>query len=320
MNNFNPTFKDIAHQLKSARNLFNINCDWQVPVLQDANEYVPEIDPNYHFDDVTTKAILAGFLYGKKVLLQGLHGTGKSTHIEQVAARLNWGLLRINLDGHISRYDLIGRDVITLRSGMQVTEFQEGMLPWAMGNVCALLFDEYDAARPDVMFVLQRVLEADGKLTLLDQNKVIEPHAGFRIFATANTLGMGDTTGLYHGTNMINQGQLDRWDIVCKLDFLGGEIEAKIVANHAPSLDKRLIAQMVQMAHLTRNGFTNGDLSLMISPRSVIHWAQNYEIFGDLEQSFGFSYLYKCDFADYSVIAELYQRVFGAELQKIQAA
>jgi cobaltochelatase CobS len=320
MNNFNLNIKNIPHQLKSARTLFNIDCDWQVPVLENNGAHVPAIDPNYHFDDGVTKAILAGFLYGKKVLLQGLHGTGKSTHIEQVAARLNWSLLRINLDGHISRYDLIGRDVITLRSGQQVTEFQEGMLPWAMGQVCALLFDEYDAARPDVMFVLQSVLEASGKLTLLDQNKVIEPHAGFRIFATANTLGMGDTTGLYHGTNMINQGQMDRWDIICKLDFLKAEIEAKIVSNYAPSMDKRLVAQMVQMANLTRSSFVNGDLSLMISPRSVIHWAENYEIFGNLEQSFAYAYLNKCDSADYQLIAELYQRVFGVELEKMAAA
>ncbi len=314
MNNFNLNLKDTEYKLANASDLFGINCDWQVPILAENSEHVPKIDANYHFDDVTTRAILAGFLFGKNVLLQGLHGTGKSTHIEQVAARLNWELVRINLDGHISRFDLIGRDVIALKDGKQITEFKEGLLPWAMSRACALLFDEYDAARPDVMFVLQRVLESSGKLTLLDQNKIITPHSAFRLFATANTFGMGDATGMYHGTNPINQGQLDRWQIICKLNYLQAEIEAKIVQNYAPSLPKPVIMQMVKMAELLRNAFANGDINLVMSPRGVIHWAENTSIFDDCSLAFKYVFLNKCDEADYGVIFELYERVFGGDL------
>ena len=314
MNNFNLNLKDSEYKLANASELFGINCDWQVPVLAAKSEHIPEIDSNYHFDEQATKAILAGFLYGRNVLLQGLHGTGKSTHIEQVAARLNWELVRINLDGHISRFDLIGRDMIALKDGKQITEFKEGLLPWAMSRPCALLFDEYDAARPDVMFVLQRVLESSGKLTLLDQNKVISAHPAFRLFATANTFGMGDATGMYHGTNPINQGQLDRWQIICKLDYLPLEVEIKIVQNYAPNLPKILITQMVKMAGLLRNAFANGDINLVMSPRGVIHWAENMSIFNDCALAFRYAFLNKCDESDYALIFELYERVFAINL------
>ncbi len=320
MKNFNSNLKDTEYKLESASRLFGINCDWQVPVLVDSSEHVPEIDTNYHFDEQATTAILAGFLHGRNVLLQGLHGTGKSTHIEQVAARLNWGLVRINLDGHISRFDLIGRDVIALQDGKQITEFKEGLLPWAMSRPCALLFDEYDAARPDVMFVLQRVLEASGKLTLLDQNKIIAPHPAFRLFATANTFGMGDATGMYHGTNPINQGQLDRWQIICRLNYLSAEVEAKIVHNYAPNLLKSIIFQMVKMAELLRNAFDAGDINLVMSPRGVIHWAENMSIFNDCALAFHYAFLNKCDASDYELISELYERVFATDLLKKAAA
>lgn len=302
------------HRLRTARELFGIDDDMQVPVLELDDEHIPARDPHFYFDEETTRAILAGFMYGRNVLLQGFHGTGKSTHIEQVAARLNWPLVRINLDGHVSRIDLIGRDAIVLRDGKQVTEFQEGMLPWALERPCALLFDEYDAARPDVMFVLQRVLEQGGKLTLLDQNRVITPHPAFRLFATANTLGMGDMTGMYHGTNPINQGQMDRWQIVATLNYLPPEAEARIIHANVNNMDATLVMQMVTFAGLVRNAFANQDLSTVMSPRSVISWAENYQIFGDLALAFRYAYLNKCDVSEHAVLAELYQRVFNLEL------
>ncbi len=304
----------VPHTLTPARDLFGFESDWQVPVLSLEDEHIPAIDPAYHFDPDTTKAILAGFVHRKNVLLQGWHGTGKSTHIEQVAARLNWPLVRINLDGHISRIDLIGRDVVTLRDGKQVTEFQEGMLPWALTRICALLFDEYDAARPDVLFVLQRILEAQGRLTLLDQNRVITPHAGFRLFATANTIGLGDTTGMYHGTNLINQGQMDRWQIVATLNYLEAEQEARMVQTQVDGLDDTFVMQMVTLANLIRTAFANQDVSGVMSPRAVINWAENDRIFGDTARAFRYAYLNKCDTSEHPLLAELYQRVFDEEL------
>ncbi len=283
-----------------------------------APEHVPAIDPSYSFDPKTTEAILAGFARNRRVLVQGWHGTGKSTHIEQVAARLNWPLIRINLDGHVSRIDLIGRDAITLREGKQVTEFREGILPWAMQRGIALVFDEYDAGRPDVMFVLQRLLEAEGKLTLTEQNRVLTPHPAFRLFATANTVGLGDATGLYHGTNPINQGQLDRWNIVAQLDYLSAEKEEAIMLARLPGYatpqGHKTIRAMVVMAALTREGFKHGEISTVMSPRTVLSWAENAEIFGDVEHAFRLSFLNKCDRAERSLIAEYYQRCFGVDL------
>jgi len=301
----------------TARSLFNIDSDMAVQLLPGESEYVPEIDPAYRFDKATTEAILAGFVHGRRVLIQGYHGTGKSSHIEQVAARLNWPCIRINLDGHIGRIDLIGRDAIVLREGKQVTEFREGLLPFAMQHGVALVFDEYDAGRPDVMFIIQRVLESDGKFTLLDQNRVIQPHPNFRLFATANTVGLGDTSGLYHGTQAINQGQMDRWNIVAALNYLPKEEEKEIVCAKNPGLpakEKPLIAQMVQMANLTREGFMKGDISVVMSPRTIITWAENYLIFKDLETAFRLSFLNRCDDLEKPVIAEYYQRVFGKDL------
>ncbi|HRW31108.1 MAG TPA: AAA family ATPase, partial [Emcibacteraceae bacterium] len=283
------------------------------------DEHVPEIDENYIFDHDTTLAILAGFAFNRRVMVQGYHGTGKSTHIEQVAARLNWPCLRINLDSHISRIDLIGKDAITLKDGVQITEFKEGILPWALQNPTALVFDEYDAGRPDVMFVIQRVLEVAGKLTLLDQNRVIHPHPSFRLFSTTNTIGLGDTSGLYHGTQQINQGQMDRWSIVTTLNYLPHEHEENIVAAKMPMMqndeDLKIIKQMVQVADLSRKGFMNGDISTVMSPRTVLTWAENFEIFKDLAFSFRLSFLNKCDELERPVIAEYYQRCFGEELK-----
>ena len=282
-------------------------------------EHVPEIDKNYIFDHDTTLAILAGFAHNRRVMIQGYHGTGKSTHIEQVAARLNWPCLRINLDSHISRIDLIGKDAITLKDGVQVTEFKEGILPWALQNPTALVFDEYDAGRPDVMFVIQRVLEVAGKLTLLDQNKVITPHPSFRLFSTTNTIGLGDTTGLYHGTQQINQGQMDRWSIVSTLNYLSHEQEENIITAKMPLMqndeDIKIIKQMVQVADLSRKGFINGDISTVMSPRTVLTWAENFEIFKDIDFSFRLSFLNKCDELERPIIAEYYQRSFGDELK-----
>jgi cobaltochelatase CobS len=307
-------FIEKPDQVISARETFGIDCDWKVPAFVTSNEYVPEVDSSYRFDPATTKAILAGFIHNRRVLVQGYHGTGKSTHIEQVAARLNWPCLRVNLDSHISRIDLVGRDAIVVKNGAQVTEFREGILPWALQRPVALVLDEYDAGRPDVMFVIQRVLEAQGKLTLLDQNRVIAPHPYFRIFATTNTVGLGDATGLYHGTQALNQGQMDRWNIVATLNYLSAEQEEAIVQAKVAKLDKKRIAQMVSMADLTREAFKAGDLSTVMSPRTVILWAENLQIFGDMEQAFTLTFLNKCDSEEQPLVAELYQRVFGKEL------
>ncbi len=302
-----------------ARDVFGFDSDLAVPAFTTRTEHVPELDPTYRFDPDTTKAILAGFSFNRRVLIQGYHGTGKSTHIEQVAARLNWPCIRINLDSHISRIDLIGKDAIVLQDGKQVTEFREGILPWALQHPCALVFDEYDAGRPDVMFVIQRVLEVEGRLTLLDQNRVIRPHPAFRLFATANTVGLGDTTGLYHGTQQINQGQMDRWNIVATLNYLPHAQETEIVMAkmalepHDKPAKKR-IESMVALADLTRAGFVNGDISTVMSPRTVITWAENAKIFGDIGFAFRLSFLNKCDEAERSTVAEYYQRCFNEEV------
>ena len=296
------------------REMFGIDVDWQVPAFSQATEHVPETDGAYVFDPDTTLAILAGFAHNRRVMVQGYHGTGKSTHIEQVAARLNWPSIRVNLDAHISRIDLIGRDAIVLKDGLQVTEFKEGILPWALQHPVALTFDEYDAGRPDVMFVIQRILEFDGRLTLLDQNRVITPNPWFRLFATTNTVGLGDTSGLYHGTQAINQAQMDRWNIVVALNYLKPEVEQQIVKSKTPMADDKLIADMVKVAELTRQGFINGDISTVMSPRTVITWAQNAAIFGSVGFSFRLSFLNKCDEAERTLVAEYYQRVFGEDL------
>ncbi len=298
----------------SVRETFGIPVDMTVPAFSVADERVPDIDPNYVFDPDTTLAILAGFAHNRRVMVQGYHGTGKSTHIEQVAARLKWPCIRINLDAHISRIDLIGRDAIVLRDGLQVTEFREGLLPWALQTPTALVFDEYDAGRPDVMFVIQRVLETEGKLTLLDQNRVIRPNPNFRLFATANTVGLGDTSGLYHGTQAINQGQMDRWNIVVALNYLPASTEIDVVTGKVPGLDAKTAADMVRVADLTRKGFIAGDISTVMSPRTVISWAQNTGIFGDTGFAFRLSFLNKCDETERVLVAEYYQRVFGKDL------
>ncbi len=296
------------------RETFGIDIDWQVPAFSKPDERTPDRDDSYVFEPDTTMAILAGFAHDRRVMVQGYHGTGKSTHIEQVAARLNWPCIRINLDAHISRIDLIGRDAIVLRDGLQVTEFREGLLPWALQHPVALVFDEYDAGRPDVMFVIQRVLEQQGKLTLLDQNRVIRPDPNFRLFATSNTVGLGDTSGLYHGTQAINQGQMDRWNIVVGLNYLPAETEQAIVAAKNPDLDPKMLADMIKVADLSRQGFINGDISTVMSPRTVITWAQNYAIFKDVGFAFRLSFLNKCDEAERMLVAEYYQRVFGEDL------
>ena len=302
----------------SVRQVFGLDVDLEVPAYSTAEEHVPDLDPDYVFDRDTTLAILAGFAHNRRVLVAGYHGTGKSTHIEQVAARLNWPCVRVNLDSHISRIDLVGKDAIVLKDGMQVTEFRDGMLPWALQRNIALCFDEYDAGRPDVMFVIQRVLEVSGKLTLLDQNKVIRPHPAFRLFATANTVGLGDTTGLYHGTQQINQGQMDRWSIVTTLNYLPHDREVDIVLAKAPKYrtpeGRDTAAKMVRVADLTRSAFVNGDLSTVMSPRTVITWAENAEIFGDLGFAFRLTFVNKCDELERPLVAEFYQRCFGREL------
>ena len=298
----------------SVRELFGIDIDMMVPAFSEADERVPDTDSSYVFDPDTTLAILAGFAHNRRVMVQGYHGTGKSTHIEQVAARLNWPCIRINLDAHISRIDLIGRDAIVLRDGLQVTEFREGLLPWALQHPVALVFDEYDAGRPDVMFVIQRVLETEGKLTLLDQNRVIRPNPFFRLFATANTVGLGDTSGLYHGTQAINQGQMDRWNIVVGLNYLPAAVESEIVLSKSDGQSAELVSQMVKVADLTRQGFINGDISTVMSPRTVITWAQNTAIFKDPGFAFRLSFLNKCDETERMLVAEYYQRVFGTDL------
>ena len=307
------------HRQVTLREAFGVDSDMVVPMFEPGDPHVPEIDTAYRFDPLTTIAICAGFAHDRRVMVQGYHGTGKSTHIEQVAARLNWPLVRVNLDSHVSRIDLVGKDAIVLKDGKQITEFREGMLPWALQRPIALVFDEYDAGRPDVMFVIQRVLEAQGRLTLLDQNRVIRPNKYFRLFATTNTIGLGDTSGLYHGTQQINQGQMDRWSIVTTLNYLDHDVEAEIVAAKAPEWatadGRRAIAAMVRVADMTRNAFMNGDISTVMSPRTVITWAQNATIFGgDLGLSFRLTFLNKCDELERPTIAEFYQRAFGEDL------
>jgi len=306
------------------RETFGIDAKMRVPAFSKRNEeYVPAEDPAYRFDRETTLAILAGFAFNRRVMIQGYHGTGKSTHIEQVASRLNWPCIRINLDSHISRIDLIGKDAIVLKDGKQVTEFREGLLPWALQRPTALVFDEYDAGRPDVMFVIQRVLEVEGKLTLLDQNRVIRPHPAFRLFATTNTIGLGDTTGLYHGTQQINQAQMDRWNIVATLNYLPHDEEVEIILAKSPDYDtaegREQLSAMVALADLTRSGFINGDISTVMSPRTVITWAENAEIFGDIGFAFRVTFVNKCDELERSLVAEFYQRCFNEELAESTA-
>lgn len=308
----------VPDQEINTKEIFGIECPFKVCGFKSKNDHVPIIDKDYKFDPETTRAILAGFADNRRVIIQGYHGTGKSTHIEQVAARLNWSCVRINLDSHISRMDLIGKDSIVIRDGKQITEFQEGMLPWAYQNPVALVFDEYDAGRPDVMFVIQRILESDSKLTLLDQSRIINPNRFFRLFATANTVGLGDTSGLYHGTQQINQGQMDRWNIVTTLNYLNNIEEEKIVLSKNKKLNnkegKEIIRCMVSTADLTRSGFINGDISTVMSPRTVITWAENYMLFNDIEYSFKLAFLNRCDELERSVIEEYYQRSFGIDL------
>jgi cobaltochelatase CobS len=307
----------------SVRDVFGLETDMEVPAFSESTELVPDVDEAYQFDHQTTMAILAGFAHNRRVMIQGYHGTGKSTHIEQVAARLNWPCIRVNLDSHVSRIDLIGKDAIVIRDGKQVTEFREGILPWALQHPTALVFDEYDAGRPDVMFVIQRILEVEGKMTLLDQNRVIRPHPYFRLFSTTNTVGLGDTTGLYHGTQQINQGQMDRWSIVTTLNYLPHDDEVGIILSKIPGWDndedKRNIASMVSVADLTRAGFMNGDISTVMSPRTVITWAENAQIFGDIAFAFRVSFLNRCDEIERPLVAEYYQRCFGEELPESAA-
>ena len=308
----------------SVREVFGIDSDMVIKGFAEKGERVPEIDPTYKFDPDTTLAILAGFSHNRRVMIQGYHGTGKSTHIEQVAAHLNWPAVRVNLDSHISRIDLIGKDAIKLREGKQVTEFHEGILPWALRNPVAIVFDEYDAGRADVMFVIQRVLEHDGKLTLMDQNEIITPHPQFRLFATANTVGLGDTTGLYHGTQQINQAQMDRWSLVATLNYLSIDAESAIVLAKNPHYNneagRKTIKQMVTVADLTRTAFMNGDLSTVMSPRTVISWAQNAEIFRNIGYAFRLSFINKCDELERQTVAEFYQRCFDEELPESAAS
>ncbi len=317
----NGTLPDIT---VSAAQLFGLDIDMSVPAFSETREHVPEVDETYQFDRETTLALLAGFAFNRRVMIQGYHGTGKSTHVEQVAARLNWPCLRVNLDSHISRIDLIGKDAIVLKDGKQVTEFREGILPWALQHPTVLVFDEYDAGRPDVMFVIQRVLEVQGKMTLLDQNKVIQPHPAFRLFSTTNTIGLGDTTGLYHGTQQINQGQMDRWNIVTTLNYLEHDVESRIVLAKCTSFDddegREVISNMVRVADLTRQAFMNGDLSTVMSPRTVLTWAENTSIFNDIAFAFRLTFLNKCDELERATVAEFFQRCFGEELPESAGA
>jgi len=302
----------------SVRQTFGIDTDMEVPAFSEPEEHVPVIDTVYRFNHDTTLAILAGFAHNRRVMVQGYHGTGKSTHIEQVAARLNWPCIRVNLDSHISRIDLVGKDAIVIKDGKQITEFREGILPWALQNPVAICFDEYDAGRPDVMFVIQRILEVDGKMTLLDQNRVIHPHPAFRIFSTTNTVGLGDTTGLYHGTQQINQGQMDRWNLVATLNYLPHDEEVEIVVSQVPDYadadSRKIVSAMVEVADLTRSGFMSGDISTVMSPRTVIHWAENATIFGNVGYAFRVTFVNKCDEMERAAVAEYYQRCFGKEL------
>ena len=314
----NENINSIPDIKVSVKQTFGIDTDLEVDAFSKKNDFVPDIDKNYKFDKDTTIAILSGFSFNKRVLVQGYHGTGKSTHIEQIAARLNWPCIRVNLDSHISRIDLIGKDAIRLKDGKQVTEFQEGILPWSIQNPIALVFDEYDAGRPDVMFVIQRILESEGNFTLLDKNKVIKQNKYFRLFATSNTVGLGDTTGLYHGTQQINQGQMDRWNIVTTLNYLSLEKEMDIILaknkSYNTSEGKEKISNMIKVASLTRKGFMSGDISTVMSPRTVLHWAENAKIFNDISYSFRVTFLNKCDDLEKKIISEYYQRCFGEDL------
>ena len=316
------TFPSTQSSIIDSEKTFGFKTNMKIVGFNEKTKFVPEIDESYLFDETTTKAILAGFCYNRRVMIQGYHGTGKSTHIEQVAARLNWPCVRVNLDSHISRLDLVGKDAIVLENGKQVTEFREGVLPWALQNPVAIVFDEYDAGRADVMFVIQRVLEVSGKLTLLDNNRVINPHQNFRLFATANTVGLGDTTGLYHGTQQINQGQMDRWSIVSTLNYLPTEAEKEIVLSKVPNFNnkdgKETIKSMVSIANLTRNGFMSGDLSTVMSPRTVITWAENTNIIEDIDLAFKLTFFNKCDEMERPILSEYYQRCFGRELIKVE--
>jgi len=314
--NYGNGLPDVQLDVKE---VFGLEIDMKVPGFSGPSEHVPEKDKNYIFDSETTLAILAGFSHNRRCMVQGYHGTGKSTHVEQIAARLNWPCIRINLDSHVSRIDLVGKDAIVLKEGKQITEFKEGLLPWALQRPCALVFDEYDAGRPDVMFVIQRVLEVEGKLTLLDQSKVISPHQSFRMFATTNTIGLGDPTGLYHGTQQINQGQMDRWNIVTTLNYLDHEKECDIVNSKLGNVDRKQISNMVSVANLTRQGFMNGDISIVMSPRTVIMWGENASIFNDLSFAFRLTFLNKCDETERSIVAEYYQRCMGEDLPESSA-
>jgi cobaltochelatase CobS len=324
MNKVDRDIANLPDTTVSVKEKFGFDSKMLVPAYSATSEHVPDLDPDYLFDPQTTSAILAGFAYNRRVMVSGYHGTGKSTHIEQVAARLNWPCVRVNLDSHVSRIDLVGKDAIVVKDGLQVTEFKDGILPWAYQHNVALVFDEYDAGRPDVMFVIQRVLESSGRLTLLDQSRVIRPHPAFRLFATANTVGLGDTTGLYHGTQQINQAQMDRWSIVTTLNYLPHDNEVNIVAAKVKRLasgkdGRETISRMVRVADLTRAAFINGDLSTVMSPRTVITWGENTEIFGDIAFAFRVTFLNKCDELERTLVAELYQRAFGVELKESAA-
>ncbi len=323
MNKIDRDISNLPDTTISVKDVFGFESRMVVPAYSKADAHVPDFDPDYLFDRDTTLAILAGFAFNRRVMVSGYHGTGKSTHIEQVAARLNWPMIRVNLDSHVSRIDLVGKDAIVVKEGMQVTEFRDGILPWAYQHNVALCFDEYDAGRPDVMFVIQRVLESAGRLTLLDQSRVIRPHPAFRLFATANTVGLGDTTGLYHGTQQINQAQMDRWSIVTTLNYLPHDKEVEIVlakAKHYRNDKGRVIVdRMVRVADMTRSAFVNGDLATVMSPRTVITWAENAEIFGDVGHSFRLTFLNKCDELERALVTEFYQRVFGEELKESAA-
>ena len=324
MNKVDRDIANLPDTTVSVKDTFGFESTMVVPAYSAASEHVPDIDPDYLFDKQTTLAILAGFAFNRRVMVSGYHGTGKSTHIEQVAARLNWPCVRVNLDSHVSRIDLVGKDAIVVKEGMQVTEFRDGILPWAYQHNVALVFDEYDAGRPDVMFVIQRVLESSGRLTLLDQSRVLRPHPAFRLFATANTVGLGDTSGLYHGTQQINQAQMDRWSIVTTLNYLPHEKEVDIVLAKVKSFNKTeqgrdTVSRMVRLADLTRAAFMNGDLSTVMSPRTVITWAENAEIFGDVAFAFRVTFLNKCDELERTLVAEQYQRAFGVELKESAA-
>ena len=320
MNKVDRDIASLPDTTISVSKTFGFESKMVVPGYSVATEHVPDIDPDYLFDEPTTLAILSGFAFNRRVMVSGYHGTGKSTHIEQVAARLNWPMVRVNLDSHVSRIDLVGKDAIVVREGMQVTEFRDGMLPWAYQHNVALCFDEYDAGRPDVMFVIQRVLESSGRLTLLDQSRVIRPHPAFRLFATANTVGLGDTTGLYHGTQQINQAQMDRWSIVTTLNYLPHDNEVAIVLakakHYRDAKGKDIVNKMVRVADMTRSAFMNGDLSTVMSPRTVITWSENAEIFGNVGMAFRLTFLNKCDELERSIVAEFYQRAFGEELKE----